>query len=243
MVNDRLDLLEVRGLTYRHPTSNNGIAQINLRLERGSLTVITGRIGMGKTTLLRVLLGLLPKDGGEIYWNGQLVADPAAFFTPPRVAYTPQTPRLFSESLRDNILLGWPATAMELDEAIACAVLTPDIASLDQGLNTLIGPRGMRLSGGQVQRTAATRMFVREPQLLVFDDLSSALDVETERLLWEKLLSRQPRLTCLIVSHRRLVLQQADQIILLRNGQIEATGNLDELLAHSREMQQIWQTD
>ena len=171
---DRLDLLEVRGLTYRHPASDNGITQINLRLERGSLTVITGRIGAGKTTLLRTLLGLLPNDEGEITWNGQLVADPAAFFTPPRVAYTPQTPCLFSESLRDNILLGWPATATELDEAVGRARLMPDLATMHQGLDTLIGPRGMRLSGGQVQRTAAARTFVREPELLVFDDLSSA---------------------------------------------------------------------
>lgn len=175
------------------------------------------------------------------------MTDPAAFFIPPRVAYTPQTPRLFSESLRDNILLGWPANGTHLDEALECAVLTPDIATMDQGLDTLIGPRGMRLSGGQVQRTAAARMFVRGgPQgaeLLLFDDLSSALDVETERLLWEKLLSRQSRPTCLVVSHRRLVLQQADQIIVLRNGRIHITGKLDELLAHSDEMRQIWQAD
>jgi ATP-binding cassette subfamily B protein len=115
---DRLVVLEVRGLRYRYPTPDDATEEqqpfqlqpFDLRIERGSLTVITGRIGAGKTTLLRVLLGLLPKDAGEICWNGKLVTELETFFIPPRVAYTPQTPRLFSESLRDNILLGQSAT-------------------------------------------------------------------------------------------------------------------------------------
>ncbi|MEZ4870502.1 MAG: ABC transporter ATP-binding protein [Caldilineaceae bacterium] len=220
---DELIVLEARDLTYRYPGSDQGITGIDLRLARGTVTVITGPIGAGKTTLLRVLLGLLPKERGEIFWNGQLVTDPAAFMVPPRVAYTPQTPRLFSESLRDNILLGVAADAQWLAKAVDQAVLVPDIAAMDQGLDTLIGPRGMRLSGGQVQRAAAARMFVRAQgslaELLVFDDLSSALDLETERLLWERLLLAP--ITCLVVSHRPSVLQRADQVIVLKEGRIE----------------------
>ncbi len=184
---DRLDYLEVRGLSYHYPGSDKGIEDISLTLPRGGFVVVTGRIGSGKTTLLRTLLGLLPKEDGELRWNGQVVADPAAFFQPPRAAYTPQTPRLFSEPLRDNILMGLPAEAVDLAGAVRRAVLTPDITTLEHGLDTLVGPRGVRLSGGQVQRAAAARMFVRDPELLVFDDLSSALDVETERQLWEGL--------------------------------------------------------
>ena len=99
---------------------------------------------------------------------------------PPRSAYTPQTPQLFSETLRSNILLGLPDAESDIPSAIERAILEPDVKMMDDGLDTLIGPRGMRLSGGQAQRTAAARMFVRQPQLLVFDDLSSALDIETE---------------------------------------------------------------
>src|SRR5215211_5418776 len=99
-----LEMLDVSGLTYRHPGADRGIEDVDLQLPQGSLTVVTGRVGSGKTTLLRTLLGLLPQEAGEIRWNGMRINDPAEFFVPPRAAYTPQAPRLFSETLRGNIL-------------------------------------------------------------------------------------------------------------------------------------------
>ena len=224
--------LSVSGLTYRHPGTEEGIEDVSFTVRRGELVVVTGRVGAGKTTLLRVLLGLLPKSAGEVRWNGRLVEDPATFFLPPRAAYTPQVPRLFSDTLRENVLLGRRASDAEVARALELAVLSADVERLHLGLDTEVGTRGVRLSGGQVQRAAAARMFLTGADLLVFDDLSSALDVETERRLWDGLFADRDA-TCLVVSHRRAALERADKVIVMDRGRVVASGTLAEVAAHA----------
>ncbi|HVM99005.1 MAG TPA: ABC transporter ATP-binding protein [Caulobacteraceae bacterium] len=231
--------LEVKGLTALHRTSGQGVRDIDFTLRRGEVVIVTGRVGSGKSTLLKAVVGLLPLQGGELVWNGEPVDDPATFMTPPRAAYTAQTPRLFTESLRDNILMGEAADGGRLDQAVRLAVLEDDVRQLGAGLDTLVGNRGVTLSGGQVQRSAAARMFARRPELLVFDDASSALDVRTEHTFWERLFASGQH-TCLAVSHRLEAYRHATEILVLDQGRIGARGSLRELLRDSPLFREVW---
>jgi ATP-binding cassette, subfamily B, bacterial len=231
--------LRVEGLTVRHGDGAIAVADASFRLPRGSFTVVTGRVGSGKSMLVRAVIGLRPIEAGAVYWNGEPVADPASFFVPPRSAYTGQVPRLFSDTLRENVVLGRPDAERGLAAALRTAVLDHDVARLDRGLDTEVGTRGVKLSGGQVQRSAAARMFLRDADLLVFDDLSSALDVETERELWSRLFAERADVTCLVVSHRRAALERADQVLVMDGGRIVDRGTYEALRGRSPELAEL----
>ncbi|WBW99672.1 ABC transporter ATP-binding protein [Oceanirhabdus sp. W0125-5] len=234
---DELDELEVKDLTYRYNDTSGGIENISFNIKKGSFTLITGRIGCGKTTLLRTMLGLLPKQNGEVLWNGNKV-DNDVFFTPPVCAYTAQVPYLLSETVSENLLLGLNKSEEQINGAIYSAVFEKDVHNLEKGLDTIVGSKGVKLSGGQKQRVAAARMFLRDSQLYVFDDISSALDVETEGKLWDRLFNLNNK-TCLAVSNRKVALKRADNIIVLKDGFIEAQGTFEELLNNSEEFRAI----
>lgn len=212
----RLDRLEVRGLRVRLDATDQ-IGGVDLDVRRGQLVVLTGPVGAGKSVLLRALLGLVPRADGTISWNGEEVEDPSTLLVPPRVAYLPQVPRLFSETLADTVLLGVEPAGLGAAFTLAC--LDDDLATMPDGRDTMVGPKGVRLSGGQIQRAAAARAFVRQPELLVVDDLSSALDVTTETRLWDGLFAgADGDLTVLAVTHRPRVLDRADVVVHLDAG-------------------------
>ncbi|MCU1455893.1 MAG: transporter, ATP-binding protein [Acidimicrobiales bacterium] len=213
---DRLDHLAIRGLSVRLDAAAV-LDGIDLDVRRGQLVVVTGPVGSGKSLLLRSLLGLVPRAGGEVRWNDEVVIDPSVFLVPPRTAYVPQVPRLFSEPLADTVLLGADGTG--LADALRLACLDDDLNEMPAGVATMVGPKGVRLSGGQIQRTAAARAFIRRPELLVVDDLSSALDTATEARVWDGVFAAAAGdLTVLAVSHRPRILERADQVIELTAG-------------------------
>jgi ATP-binding cassette subfamily B protein len=215
-----LQRLEVTGLSARYP-GGGGINDVGFRVDRGRFVVVTGPVGAGKSTMLRALLGLAWQADvtGEVRWNGERLTDRAAFLVPPNAAFLPQVPQLVSDSVRDNVGLG-PVPGDDLARALALAAIDDDVAALPAGDATLIGPRGLRLSGGQRQRLATARALVHAPELVVLDDLSSAVDVETELLLWDNLSAAG--LTVIAVSHRAVALERADQILRLEGGRLVA---------------------
>ena len=208
-----LQRFEVDGLTARY-ADGSGVGPVSFAVERGSFTVLTGPVGSGKSTLLRAMLGLAwrAEVAGTLRWNGQVIEDPGAFLVPPNAAFLPQVPQLVSDSVRDNVSLG-PMDEAAIVTALELAAISDEVAAMPDAAGTLIGPRGLRLSGGQRQRLATARALVHRPELVVLDDLSSAVDVETELRLWDNLAAAG--LAVIAVSHRAVALERADQVIRL----------------------------
>lgn len=202
-----LEQLEVRALTV----ADRGLVDVDVTVGRGELVVVRGPVGAGKSSLLRAVVGLIPIDRGEVRWNGERIEDRAAFFVPPQCAYVAQVPRMFAESLIDNLRLGHDLDDEFVRSGIALAAFDADVAQLPEGLATMVGARGVRLSGGQVQRAAGARAMAHRPELLVLDDLTSALDVDTELEMWQRLAAAG--VTVLAASNRPVALARADRII------------------------------
>ena len=172
--------LSVSGLSYSYPHSEEGIDDVDLEIHAGELVVLTGDVGSGKTTLLRCLLGHLPVKAGKTFWNDEQVQDPSLFFVPDRCAYIPQRPQLFSDTLEANILQQRPLDKSQTIKALEQAVLLKDIDRLEDGLESQVGPNGVKLSGGQIQRTALARLFANRSNLMIADDPVRGLDQDTE---------------------------------------------------------------
>ena len=207
---ERLDVVDLRA-SYPGGVT---VGPVSFTAARGSFTVITGQVGSGKSTLLRAVLGLAwhAEVSGEVRWNGEPIDDRGAFLVPPNAAFLPQVPQLISDSVVDNVSLG-PLDTARIELALEIAAIAEDVGAMPSGGDTLIGPRGLRLSGGQRQRLATARALVHEPELIVLDDLSSAVDVETELRLWDNLAAAG--LTVIAVSHRAVAFERADQVIRL----------------------------
>jgi len=214
----QLDRLDVEDLTVRYG-DQVVVDRVSFSVERGEFVVIAGPVGAGKSTLLRALLGLAwqADTTGSVRWNSVEIADRSAFLVPPNAAFLSQVPQLISDSVADNVALG-PMRDAEVSTSLRLAAIADDVAAMPDGAATMIGPRGLRLSGGQRQRLATARALVHDPELVVLDDLSSALDVETELGLWRNL--AEAGMTVIAVSHRAVAFERADRVLRLDAGRL-----------------------
>jgi ABC-type multidrug transport system fused ATPase/permease subunit len=219
----RLRRLDLAGFSAVHEDGTVGVRDIDLTVERGQMVLVVGPVGSGKSSLLRALAGIVHHTGA-LRWNGQPVTEPDLFLRPNQVGYVGQLPRVLSGTVADNIRLGHEVDAAS---AVSTAQLDHDLAAAGGGLGLLIGHKGTRLSGGQLQRLALARALAPRTELLIADDVSSALDVTTELELWRAL--REHGVTVVGSTSKRAALAQADQVVVLLAGEAAAQGTWREL--------------
>jgi ATP-binding cassette, subfamily B, bacterial len=218
-----LRTLELVRVTAVHDDGTLGATDVSLTIHARELVLLLGQVGSGKSSLLSALAGLVAGTG-EIRWNGERVADPQEFLRPGRVAHVAQVPRVFSGTFTDNVRLDHPDRVVL--PALETARLVPDVEAAG-GPDALVGHRGVRLSGGQVQRLALARALACDAELLLADDVSSALDSATEIELWTAL--RQRGATVIGATSKRAALAQADRVMVLVEGRVAAVGPWSDL--------------
>ena len=240
--------LEFKKVSLSYPeTGITAIDNISLRIPAGSTLGIIGNIGSGKSTLLDLILRLYDPTSGSITLDGHNLKDFTLTELRSAIGYVPQNAFLFSESIEDNIRFGSPkASIEEIQKMAKNAAVHNNIVKFKEGYKTLLGERGVTLSGGQIQRVSIARALIKDPQVLLLDDCLSAVDTDTEEEILKNLKSLTKDKTTLIVSHRISSLKHADQIIVFENGKIVQQGrhlDLIEVDGYYKELFEIQQVN
>lgn len=224
--------IELNDVTFRYPSSTiDNLTNVSLTLNQGQTLGVVGRTGSGKSTLLKQLLREYPTGNGEILISGVPIQQISLDQLHSWMGYVPQEQILFSKSVRQNIQFGLDnADDDTIMKAITAAAFQNDLGTLSDGLDTLVGERGVSLSGGQKQRVSLSRAFIANPDVLILDDALSAVDARTEAQIIENIRQERAGKTTLISTHRLSAVQHADMIVVLDNGQIVERGTHQELL-------------
>lgn len=241
------DRLEVEGLAFRYPerpaaadvtpsaassatpsetgaqaSEPSALRDVSLELERGERVAVVGEVGAGKTTLLRLLAGVLRPDRGAIRYGERALEDYDGPALRRALGYVPQDPVLFQATVRENVLLGRPEDPERLARALSLAGMSEEVAALPDGLDHALGLRGRGLSGGQRQRLTIARALYGDPELLLLDDITAALDAENEERFWERVAATWPDATVLVVTHRAATARRMQRVLELRDGALRA---------------------
>jgi ATP-binding cassette, subfamily B, multidrug efflux pump len=224
--------IELNDVTFRYPSSTiDNLTNVSLTLNQGQTLGVVGRTGSGKSTLLKQLLREYPTGNGEILISGVPIQQISLDQLHSWMGYVPQEQILFSKSVRQNIQFGLDnADDDTIMKAITAAAFQNDLGTLSDGLDTLVGERGVSLSGGQKQRVSLSRAFIANPDVLILDDALSAVDARTEAQIIENIRQERAGKTTLISTHRLSAVQHADMIVVLDNGHIVERGTHQELL-------------
>ena len=212
-------MLEFRNVTFRYASSGGGVCGLNMVVPRGGITAISGPSGAGKSTTADLALGLLAPDSGEVLVGGEVLHARDLPWWRNHVAYVPQETVLMAGTLRDNLV--WSVQHEVSDDECLAALdraAAVFVRKLPDGLDTLLGDRGVRLSGGERQRVAIARALLRRPSLLVLDEATSSLDDETEAAVLDTIAALVPAMTVLVIAHRRTTLELADHVIRIEAG-------------------------
>ena len=225
--------LEFRSFSYRHPGAPRPtISNIDLRVDAGETVALLGRVGSGKSTILKAAVRLLDTPKGSVFLDDHDVCDFPVRKLREIVTLVPQDPFLFSASLRENLTYDDPDRTDEpIWDAVEAAGLEPTIRDFVEGLDTIVGERGITLSGGQKQRATLARGLIRDAKVLLLDDCFSSVDTETEDRILGGLERLRGSKTTLLISHRVSTARHADRIYVVDNGRILETGTHEELLA------------
>ncbi|HFR3769722.1 TPA: ABC transporter ATP-binding protein [Streptococcus suis] len=228
-----LSSLAFEGYSFSYPQADRpSLQDIHWTLKRGQTVGIVGKTGSGKTTLVRQFLRQYPVGQGSFTINGQSVLDFKRASIEEKIGYVPQEHILFSKSVGENIALGkLDSSPEDIQRAIATAAFTKDLERMSDGLDTMIGERGVSISGGQKQRISIARAFLRKPDLLILDDSLSAVDARTERQIIENIQKERVGKTNVIVTHRLSAVNHADWVLVLNEGRIVEEGRPADLLA------------
>ncbi|MFX3673768.1 MAG: ABC transporter ATP-binding protein [Paenisporosarcina sp.] len=229
---ERPGRIEFSGMNFQYPTSTNiNLSEIHVLIEQGQTLGIVGKTGSGKTTFIKQLLREYPVESGALMLAGVPIEDQTKNQVRNWIGYVPQDHVLFSRTVKENILFGHPeATDEDIETAIRLSYFQKDLEMLPQGLQTLVGEKGVALSGGQKQRISIARALIKNPEILLLDDSLSAVDAKTESRIIENIQKERSGKTTIITTHRLSAIQHADWILVLDDGVIIEEGTHEDLL-------------